>query len=81
MGLLALMRRWTSRPDWDDGCRFVVILGGVLACSLGGFAVFQGGGASRADWLGKIVFDAVVLAWLVAVGRGIRSRLLARPRP
>jgi hypothetical protein len=50
-----LVRRWTSSLAWGDPQRFALVFGGILACMLGGFAVFKVGGALRIDWIGKAV--------------------------
>jgi hypothetical protein len=62
-----LVRRWTSRKDWSDRHRFAVVFGGILACMIGGFAVFQVGGALRIDWIGKAVLNAAAILWLLRV--------------
>ncbi len=69
-----LMQRWTSSANWGDSRRFAVVFGGVLACMLGGFAVFKVGGALRMDWIGKAVLNVAGLAWLIWVGRAVQRR-------
>ena len=66
-----LVRRWTASSDWSDAHRFGLLFGGILACMLGGFVVFQVGGALRIDWIGKIVLNAAAVSWLVAVHRKV----------
>lgn len=65
------MLRWTSRRDWADTQRFATVVGGVLACTIGGFVVFKFGGALRVDWIGKSVFDSAAIASLFFLGRKI----------
>ena len=62
-----LVRRWTSSVEWNDARRFALVFGGVLACVLGGFVDYKIGGALRIDWIGKSVFDAAAVAWLVSL--------------
>ena len=69
-----LVRRWTSSPNWRDFHRFALVLGGVLACMLGGFVVFKVGGALRVDWIGKLVMNVAAAAWLLSVGRSVAHR-------
>jgi hypothetical protein len=68
---LALARRWTSNPQWGDAHRFALVFGGTLGCVLGGFVVFGAGGALRIDWIGKLAFDVLAIAWLMV----FRSRM------
>jgi hypothetical protein len=71
---LFLVQRWTSSLDWVDEHRFALVLGGVLACILGGFVVFKVGGALRIDWIGKIVLNGVGIAWLLSLWRNLERR-------
>ena len=68
------MNRWTCSRNWNDLHRFALVLGGVLACTIGGFAVFRVGGALRMDWIGKVILDAVAIGSLVAVGFKLERR-------
>ena len=70
---LFLVQRWTSSRDWNDGHRFALVFGGVLAGVIGGFVVFRVGGALRIDWIGKAVFDAAAILWLASIGRKLGS--------
>lgn len=69
-----LMQRWTSGADWGDAHRFAIVFGGVLACMLGGFAVFSAGGALRVDWIGKAILNAAAVGWLISVKRALQRR-------
>lgn len=69
---LFLARRWTSARDWNDGHRFAVVFAGIVACSVGGFAVFRVGGALRIDWIGKAAFDLAAIVWLVFIGQRMK---------
>lgn len=71
---LFLMYRWTRSAEWGDRHQFAVVFGGVLACMLGGFAMFAVTGALRIDWIGKLVLNLAAFAWLVRVGRRVRAR-------
>jgi hypothetical protein len=71
---LFLLMRWTASPGWGDSQRYALVFGGVLACMIGGFAVFKVGGALRIDWIGKAVLNAATLVWLIVLGRRERSR-------
>ena len=73
---LFLMRRWTSSSNWGDTHRFALVFGGILGCMLGGFAVFQLGGALRIDWIGKAILNAAAVAWLIMVGRTMAGRTM-----
>jgi hypothetical protein len=64
---LRLLLRWTSASDWGDRHRYALVLAGVLSCSLGGFLVFKVGGALRIDWIGKTIFNAAAILWLIAI--------------
>lgn len=74
---LFLVRRWTSSSDWGDAHRFALVLGGVLGCMLGGFVVFEVGGALRIDWIGKAILNAAAVVWLMAVGRKVERSATA----
>ena len=67
-----LIERWSSSRDWDDERRYALAFGGVAACMLGGFVVFEIGGATRVDWIGKTLLNLAALAWLAAFGRKLR---------
>src|SRR5579871_3236323 len=69
-----LTRRWTARSEWGDPHRFAMVFGRVPGCVLGGFLLFQVGGASRIDWAGKLVVNRLALVWLVRIGRNLRRR-------
>lgn len=69
---LALVYRWTSSAPWSDAHRLALAAGGVLACMTGGFAVFALGGASRFDWIGKIVLNVVAAGGLIWLWRSVR---------
>lgn len=71
---LFLIERWASSSNWTDTHRFAVVFGGVLACMLGGFAVFTMGGALRIDWIGKTVINAVAIPWLISIGWAVQRR-------
>jgi hypothetical protein len=71
---LLLMQRWTSSRDWNDAHRYSVVFGGIMACIVGGFAMFKFGGALRVDWVGKAILDTVAIVWLIRVGRSIQKR-------
>jgi hypothetical protein len=65
-----LVERWSTAPNWSDAHRYALVFGGVVACMLGGFLMYQMGfGASRVDWIGKIVLNMAALAWLIRVRR------------
>ena len=74
---LFLLWRWTSSPGWGDAHRFDLVFGGVLGCMLGGFVVFNVGGALRIDWIGKAILNVAAVAWLITVGRVIGPRAQA----
>jgi hypothetical protein len=63
---LVFMRRWSFRTGWQDGQRYDADCGAIAGCMAGGFVLFAMGGASRVDWIGKIVFDAAAVALLAA---------------
>jgi hypothetical protein len=72
--MLLLLVRWTASPGWGDAHRYALVFGGVLACMIGGFAVFKVGGALRIDWIGKALLNAASVIWLIALGGRIRFR-------
>ncbi|MGB6431552.1 MAG: hypothetical protein WBF06_13280 [Candidatus Acidiferrales bacterium] len=69
-----LVRRWTFSVDWNDAHRFALVFGAVVACVLGGFVDYKIGGALRIDWIGKFVFNAAAVAWLVWFRRNVARR-------
>ena len=71
---LLLAQRWASAQNWGDQHRFATVLGGIVACSVGGFVVFKVGGALRIDWIGKAVFDLAAIVWLVFIGEQVKRR-------
>jgi hypothetical protein len=38
---------------------------------LGAFGVFNVSGASRVDWIGKMVLNAAAILWLISAGRDV----------
>lgn len=56
-----LIHRWSSSHDWRDAHRLALVFGGMLACSIGGYAAFIVGGALRIDWIGKSLIDTAMI--------------------
>jgi len=70
---LFLMWRWTASPGWNDVHRYALVACGIMACMLGGFAVFKVGGALRVDWIGKAILNGAATAWLFSFRRKVRT--------
>jgi hypothetical protein len=66
------MMRWTSGRGWGDAHRYASVFGGVLGNMLGGFVVFEVGGALPVDWIGKAILNLAATAWLIAIGLKLR---------
>ena len=60
-----LIHRWSSSRDWSDADRLALVFGGMLACSIGGYAAFIAGGALRIDWIGKSLIDTAMIISLM----------------
>lgn len=67
-----LIRRWSSATGWQDAHRYAMVFGATLVPMIGGFA---GSSAwSRIDLIGKVIFDAIAILLLIALGRTVRRR-------
>jgi hypothetical protein len=72
--VLLLITRWTSSRDWNDLHRFALVLGGLLACMMGGFVIFAVGGALGIDWIGKAILNVLALLAMVKLGRQLQHQ-------
>jgi len=75
------LRQWSSSKGWQDAHRFAAVCGSIVACMLSGFVVFAVGGASRIDWVGKIVLNLAAVAWMARLGLANPKLVRANPKP
>jgi hypothetical protein len=71
----ALIRRWSSSPQWQDMHRWVLAFAATLVCMVGGFL-----GSStwpRVDLIGKAVLNVLAVLGFLLLLRRIRQRARA----
>jgi hypothetical protein len=63
------VHRWTSRPDWRDVHTLALVSGALLASMLAGYPLLIVSAAPPIDYAGKLILNAIAVAWLIRLGR------------
>ena len=73
-----LMRRWSMSASWNDRHRWAVAFGALVMCMVLGYL-----GSSLwpvIDLVGKIVFNAIAVVWMIVLARRVWQRTSRLPQ-